>query len=132
MRSTNLSASDYQLLRQTIHTQNPNSALGKRCRCIMLHSYGLSVNELMETFEVNRRTIYNWLNRYQKGGIPALVDKPGRGQKCPPVDNELLETITQRAEEVGLPQAYREVKQQGQPVASYDTIRRRLNSLRTH
>ncbi|GAB3266620.1 hypothetical protein GCM10027347_34750 [Larkinella harenae] len=41
----------------------------------------MNVNELMDLFEVDRRSIYNWMDRWEKGGIKALSDKPGRGIK---------------------------------------------------
>ena len=41
----------------------------------------MTVTELMGVFGVNRRTIYNWFNRWEQGGPEALADRPGRGLK---------------------------------------------------
>ena len=52
-----------------------------RCRCILLSHQGWECCELASHFDTNLVTIYSWLNRWEKGGITAMSDKPGRGRK---------------------------------------------------
>ncbi|GAB3919758.1 helix-turn-helix domain-containing protein [Larkinella terrae] len=61
--------------------QKKNTAIQKRCQCILYSYYGMQVSDLMKFFEVDRRSIYNWLHRWEKGKIQGLMDKPGRGLK---------------------------------------------------
>ncbi|GAB3895404.1 hypothetical protein GCM10028803_11900 [Larkinella knui] len=76
----NLSAEEMNELRYII-SSTENSILKRRCQCILYSFLGMQVNELTEMFDVDRRSIYNWMNRWNKGGIKALIDKPGRGLK---------------------------------------------------
>ncbi|MGA0555697.1 helix-turn-helix domain-containing protein [Larkinella sp. VNQ87] len=75
-----LTPEQMELLRSTIKN-TPNESLRKRCQCILYSYYGLPVSELITTFNVDRRSIYNWMNRWNKGGLTALEDRPGRGLK---------------------------------------------------
>lgn len=52
-----------------------------RCRCILLSSEQWSVNQLMEFFDVSRRSVYSWFNRYETEGIEGLKIRSGRGRK---------------------------------------------------
>ncbi|WP_234736960.1 helix-turn-helix domain-containing protein [Tellurirhabdus bombi] len=76
----NLAAEEVEQLRKAIR-ETANAAFKKRCQCVLYSYHGLSVSELMEVFEVDRRSIYNWLNRWEKGRMMGLEDKPGRGLK---------------------------------------------------
>jgi len=75
-----LTTEQIEQLRRVVR-QSEHVAYRKRCQCILYSFHGMSVSELMEVFDVDRRSIYNWLNRWEKGGLKALQDKPGRGVK---------------------------------------------------
>ncbi|RAK00527.1 winged helix-turn helix protein [Larkinella arboricola] len=76
----NLSPEEIKQLRYFAFQQG-SSVLQKRCQCILYSYYGLSARELMDLFNVDRRSIYNWMDRWEEGRIQALKDKPGRGVK---------------------------------------------------
>lgn len=61
--------------------QKEDSIIKKRCQCVLYSYYGMQVKDLMRFFDVDRRSIYNWLNRWEKGKIQSMQDKPGRGLK---------------------------------------------------
>jgi transposase len=52
-----------------------------RARCIILSYKGVSIAQLMQLFGVSRRTIYNWLTKWEKRGLISLYNKKGRGRK---------------------------------------------------
>lgn len=53
-----------------------------RAKCIILSGHGLSLTQLMQLFGVSRRTLYNWLNQWEKQGIVGLYNQKGRGRKA--------------------------------------------------
>ncbi|WP_128548340.1 helix-turn-helix domain-containing protein [Larkinella soli] len=123
----NLTVQEVDLLRQTIR-ESQNNVLKKRCQCVLYSYYGLTVSELMEMFSVDRRSIYNWMNRWQKGGLQGLQDKPGRGlkPKLNPADKQHVEKVMQAL--MSFPKEPRQVLQQinhqlPKPI-SQDTLRR--------
>jgi transposase len=75
-----LSFEEMKELRHVINTSE-NVVLRRRCQCILYSFQGMQVNELTDMFKVDRRSIYNWMNRWHEGGIEALLDRPGRGLK---------------------------------------------------
>lgn len=52
-----------------------------RCQGILLSHQGYTCSQLATMFHVHLITIYDWLNRWEKGGIDALHDTKGRGRK---------------------------------------------------
>jgi DNA-binding transcriptional ArsR family regulator len=128
MRSIELHPDQIQLLRQIIQAVDTPKQLANRCQCLLFHHYGMNVSELVEVFAVHRRTIYNWLNRFEEGGIERLMDQPGRGNKPISIPEPLFQELKKRAQAVGISKAYREMDQHLESMASFDTIRRRLKS----
>lgn len=53
-----------------------------RARCIILSYQGVSLSQLMKLFGVSRRTLYNWLTKWEKRGLIGLYNKKGRGRKA--------------------------------------------------
>jgi transposase len=52
-----------------------------RAKCIILSYQGFSIKLLMRIFGVTRKTIYNWLTRWEDQGLLGLYDEKGRGRK---------------------------------------------------
>jgi transposase len=75
-----LTSDEMKQLRHLIATTD-NGILRRRCQCILYSYQGMQVNELVSMFQVDRRSIYNWMNRWNQGGFDALIDRPGRGLK---------------------------------------------------
>ena len=72
----------------------------------MLSHKGKDVKELSEVFSVKKSTIYEWLDRWESGGIEGLKTKPGQGKKPTlRMDNELhvkgVEKAVKRVNEKG-------------------------------
>ncbi|WP_266363410.1 helix-turn-helix domain-containing protein [Tellurirhabdus rosea] len=122
------------LLRKAIR-ENSSNAFRKRCQCILYSFHGLTVTELMEVFEVDRRSIYNWLNRWEKGGLDALSDRPGRGLKPklnPANDYHVQEVLKAMQVYARQPQQVLNHVNTHLPVSvSQDTLRRFVKKLST-
>ncbi|WP_170299139.1 helix-turn-helix domain-containing protein [Larkinella terrae] len=123
----NLSGQEVEQLRQTIRESQSN-VLKKRCQCVLYSYYGLTVSELMDMFAVDRRSIYNWMNRWQEDGVQGLQDKPGRGlkPKLNPDDQQHVEKVIQAM--MSFPkeprQALQQINHQLPKPVSQDTLRR--------
>lgn len=52
-----------------------------RCQCLLLSHQGMSVSQLAKLFEISEITVYSWFDRWEKKGLCALINKPGRGRK---------------------------------------------------
>jgi transposase len=47
----------------------------------MLLERGFSIAQLMKIFGVSRKTIYNWLTKWEEQGFLGLYNQKGRGRK---------------------------------------------------
>lgn len=52
-----------------------------RAQAILLSYQGKSVNELAEIFGCKIRTIYRWLDRFEKKRVEGVYELEGRGRK---------------------------------------------------
>lgn len=52
-----------------------------RCHSILLSHQGYTCQQLAAMFQVHLVTVYDWLNRWEQGGLNALHDTKGRGRK---------------------------------------------------
>ncbi len=64
----------------------------------MLLERGFSIPQLMEIFGVSRKTIYNWLSRWEEEGFSGLYNQKGRGRK-PLLNKEQKATVKQWVKE---------------------------------
>lgn len=53
-----------------------------RCQGILLSNEGLSVSEIAARLSKDVDTIYSWIHRYTTGGLDALKNRKGQGQKA--------------------------------------------------
>jgi len=73
----------------------------ERCRAqaLLWLAEGLSVEQIAETFQVGRQTVYNWANRFlQRGGLDLrarLLDAPRLGR--PPAIAEVIDPLIEAA-----------------------------------
>ena len=65
---------------QRIYRTETSVKLVRRIHCIYLASKGSSCPELMIATGFARRTIQQWVAKYNNGGIEALKDSPRSGQ----------------------------------------------------
>jgi transposase len=68
-----------------------------RCQLILLKSEGRTSQEVASILKINKMSVNNWTNRYNRQGITGLETKAGRGRK-PIIDKiqdetKILESI---------------------------------------
>lgn len=68
-------------LLERISYQSKFPQVRDRAKCILLSSNKFSIQELMSIFKVGRKTIYNWLTRWEDQKIRGLYNQKGRGRK---------------------------------------------------
>ena len=66
-------------LQKRYRTEN-NARLARRIHGVYLASKGLACPQIMEITGSARRTIQQWVHKYNAGGIEALKDSPRPGQ----------------------------------------------------
>jgi len=69
-------------LLQRIYRQSRHHQVRQRAHCMLQRSQAYSIPELMDIFFVGQKTIYNWLNEWEKRGAAGLYNRPGRGRKA--------------------------------------------------
>ena len=67
-----------QLLK--MYKTEPNSRLARRIHGIYLAHKGHTCPEIIKIIGASRRTIQQWIQKYNSGGIEALKDKPRSGK----------------------------------------------------
>ena len=72
-------------LLERIYHQSRHHQVRQRAHCLILANQGMKVEELTKILQVSRKTIYNWLARWEFEGIVGLYNKPGQG--CKPTFN---------------------------------------------
>jgi hypothetical protein len=53
----------------------------RRGRIILLLADGVPISHLADTAGISRRFVYKWVQRFVQHGIAGLTDKPGRGRR---------------------------------------------------
>jgi len=66
-------------LQKLYHTQD-NARLARRIHGVYLACKGLTCPQIMEITGSSRRTIQQWIHKYNSGAIDALKDSPRPGQ----------------------------------------------------
>lgn len=69
-------------LLKRIYCQSKKFQVRQRAHCLILANQGTKVENLMQIFQVSRKTIYNWFERWESEGLVGLYNKPGRGRKA--------------------------------------------------
>src|SRR5215831_4253485 len=66
----------------------------QRVRVIEEHKQGESISALAELYEVSRKTIYKWRERYEAEGVEGLIDRSRKPHHSPSqVSQEMIEQI---------------------------------------
>jgi len=80
----------------TLVRTETNARLARRIQGVWLARRGLTCPEIMTATAAKRRTVQQWIARYNRGGIEELTDKPrcGAPRKLPaPVEQRVLQRI---------------------------------------
>lgn len=72
---------DTQSLLQRLYRQSRHHQVRQRAHCILLRSQDYSITQLIEIFNVSRKTLYNWFHNWEEQGVLGLYNRPGRGRK---------------------------------------------------
>ena len=65
---------------QTLYRTEKNARLARRIHAVYLAAKGLSCSQIITITGAARRTIQQWVRKYNKQGIDGLKDKPRPGQ----------------------------------------------------
>ena len=68
-------------LLKRIYAQSKYYHVRRRAQCILLSHEGYQAKELMNIFDVDIVTIYNWFNAWEELKLVGLYDRKGRGRK---------------------------------------------------
>jgi len=117
-------------LLKRIQRQSRYHRVRQRAHCLMLSFQGYSIQQLQTIFQVDRVTIYNWLNAWESRHLCGLYDKKGRGRP-PKLTLEHQEKIRQWVKMFpkNLQKIRALVKDKLGIIVSKQTLRRILKSL---
>ncbi len=98
-----------------------------RAKCIILLNQGFSIFQLVEIFGVSRKTIYNWVSRWEKEGNVGIYNQKGRGRK-PLLNKEQEAQVKQwvKEEPKNLKKVVNKVKKEWSIAIHKETIKRIL------
>ena len=79
MRYVTLKTEEIEVLEST--SKSSNNTIRKRSQCLLLSAQGRTIIDLASIFDVDRRTIERWFDKWEKEGINSLPIAAGRGVK---------------------------------------------------
>jgi transposase len=79
MRYVTLKTEEIEALEQSC--KNSNNTIRKRSQCLLLSHQGRTIIDLASIFDVDRRTIERWFDKWEKEGLNSLPISTGRGVK---------------------------------------------------
>lgn len=81
MRNIKLTISEYQTLLEG-YKNHPKAHFRLRCHALILSDEGMSVKSIMKITKTRSRTIYTWMDRWERMGVIGLTILQGRGIKA--------------------------------------------------
>lgn len=114
-----------QKLLKRISQQSKSPQTRNRAQCIMLSYQRYEIEELMKIFRVSRKTIYDWLTRWEDQKLLGLYNQKGRGRK-PLLNPEQEEVVKKwvKEEPKNLKKVATKVEEEWQVKISKETIKR--------
>jgi len=71
------------------HRTGKKATFRQRCHYILLSDQGLSIEQIVEIYQVSRQAVARWFDRFTAGGISALQTAKGKGRpSIIRIDNE--------------------------------------------
>lgn len=61
--------------------KDSDNTIRKRSHCLLLSNQGRTIIDLASIFDVDRRTIERWFDKWQEQGVNSLPISTGRGAK---------------------------------------------------
>ncbi len=71
---------------QAMHSYHPSRRTRMRAHCMLLSHQHYQLREIARFYQVSRRRVSNWINRWHDWGLVGLYDQPRRGR--PPIYSE--------------------------------------------
>lgn len=117
-------------LLERINRMSNSPQVRERAKCIILSAQGFTIKELMKIFKVSRKTIFNWLTRWEDQRILGLYNQKGRGRK-PKLSLEQKAQVKQwvKAEPKALNKIKNKISKVWEIDISKDTIKRIIKKL---
>ena len=117
------------LTRISVFSKSPQ--VRSRAKCIILLERGFSIPQLMKIFGVSRKTIYNWLTKWEEQGFLGLYNQKGRGRK-PKLSSWQKETVKEwvKQEPKSLKKVVARVDREWSIELSKETIKRIIKKLK--
>ena len=79
MRYVRLKTEEIEALES--NSKNSNHTISKRSQCLLLSNQGRTIIDLANIFDVDRRTIERWFDKWNNEGVNSLPIIAGRGVK---------------------------------------------------
>lgn len=119
-----------QKLLERISCQSNSPQVRERAKCILLSYQKFSINQLTVIFNVNRKTIYNWLTRWEDQKNKGLYNQPGRGKK-PKLNQEQKQQVKEWVKQYpkNLNKVLNKIKEEWETEISKDTLKRTIKKL---
>ena len=64
-----------------MHRYHPSRRARMRAHSLLLSHQGYSIPHIAQVYQVDRRSVSTWLDRWQTMGLVGLSDKPGSGRR---------------------------------------------------
>ena len=79
MRYVTLKTEEIEILET--YSKSSNNTIKKRSHCLLLSNQRRTIIDLANIFDVDRRTIERWFDKWEKEGVNSLPISTGRGVK---------------------------------------------------
>jgi len=66
----------------TLYRTETNARPARRIQAVWLARHGLTCQAIMDVTGAARRTVFDWMAKYNRGGIDELLDRPKSGRPC--------------------------------------------------
>ncbi|NEQ04426.1 IS630 family transposase [Moorena sp. SIO3F7] len=117
-------------LLERISWQSKYPQVRDRAKCILLSYQKFSINELSSLFGVTRKTIYNWLTKWEDQKIIGIYNQKGRGRK-PKLNQEQRQQVKEwvKSEPKSLNKVKNKINKEWKIDVSKETIKRTIKKL---
>jgi transposase len=77
---TPLNEAEIQTLHE-MHRSHPSRRARMRAHSLLLSHQGVSIPRIAQIYQVDRRSVSSWIDRWQTPGLVGLYDQPGAGRR---------------------------------------------------
>ena len=64
-----------------MHRYHPSRRARMRAHSLLLSHQGCSIPHIAQVYQVDRRSVSTWIDRWQTMGLGGLYDQPGSGRR---------------------------------------------------